>query len=361
MPKLLFFLGLLVMLTACRRDRTPPERQLAVGATGTTLYAAPGKDAAVVAQLPPGAVLADLGAVSSFVTPLLLADSLFQAPWLQVEQPAGPRGWVFAAAVAPVGGDYKAWLLQKRLDCFVGPALREKITAWRQGLEAASDEAALADAYARADTLRSVTLRQLHRRAEPNEAGFEPDVFWLTDAFPGFVVQRVPAAARTAAGDSTGRVPWLFFDYRSWLARARQTAGPQDDRFFEVFCRAFPGDSIESFFPVWTIQTGERLGSSQLGSGAHLAMFAQIDEALPQTPLFAARFLALKDRLIDDVASGQVTYWQPQDKIIAELDEIIARRFACLTDRDRLALEERRKSFEDAAANGIRVNLRSGE
>ncbi len=68
-----------------------------------------------------------------------------------------------------------------------------------------------------------------------------------------------------------------------------------------------------------------------------------------------------KDLILNDILDYHATYWQPAEKIRLELDQVLEVRFSCLTDRDRLALSERRKAFDNPAANGIRVNLRAGE
>lgn len=82
--------------------------------------------------------------------------------------------------------------------------------------------------------------------------------------------------------------------------------------------------------------------------------------ALLAGDLFRPELLDLKDRVLEDISDKNSTYWQPQDKILAQR-KILKSDFKCLDDRDRIALQARQKMFEAYADNAIVLNLRSGK
>lgn len=341
---------IIIGLGACQNEKKAPE-QLLVTVDNIAIRDAPGEKSRELRSLKAGEKLDDTGIVSDFVTPLELKDTLLQAPWIKVQTSDHLTGWVFAGAVRPLGAAPPDWFLQKQMRCFFGPGLTNRRNNWMaQGAHLESD-ADFANDYRNALALRDTLMQRLATRAEPNEAGFQPDFFWLKDAMPGFVFQMV----------AEGTQPYLFADYRNLQRKALNTKGEQDDRFVSICLLAFSVDSIESFFPSWTIQTSDYSGSSQLGNGQHRKMLSAIDAALQAGSMFKPELLTFKDLILNDILDKNSSYWQPVEKIKAELDQILAAFPACLSDRDRLALSERRKVFENPEENGIRVNLRAGE
>lgn len=342
----------LLFLSACGSDSRKSAADLLVTFDRSSLRDAPGEKTAELRLLRTGERLRPTGRVSDFVTPLRLGDTLLQAPWVQVQLANHQTGWVFAAALQPVEGDAAQWFLQQQMTCFFGPGLTGRRNRWVAQRQApAATEIDFARDYREAVALRDTLMRRLAARAEPNEAGFEPDFFWLAEALPGFVFQMV----------AEGTQPYAFADYRAWQQISLATSGLQDDRFVDACLLAFAADSIESFFPAWVMQTWDYGGSSQLGTGRHLTMLQTLDAALEAGRLFEAELLTLKDELLDDILDKNTTFWQPLEKAVAELEEILAADLRCLSERDKLALTERRKTFDDPAANGLRFNLRAGE
>ena len=104
----------------------------------------------------------------------------------------------------------------------------------------------------------------------------------------------------------------------------------------------------------------EQEAASQLGLKKHLAMLQSIQTASDAGPLYQSEILRFKEALLEDILDKKTVYWQPESFIINELEELLTQDFSCLNDRDRMALRARLTMFEQAAANGIKVNLRSG-
>ncbi|MFN8301138.1 MAG: hypothetical protein U0U46_01505 [Saprospiraceae bacterium] len=344
------FLILLLALCSCGNE-IPEGQQLTVCVGKIAVREQAGEKSRALRTVSAGENLVALGRVSNFISAIRLGDSLLQAPWIEVSGKGLPSGWVFAAAVRPRGADFDEWFLQQQMRCFWGADLAERRNKWlaaRSALKTADDAAAY---YRETVALRDACMARLSSRSEPNEADVDPDFFWLNKALPGCITQR---------GSGKNEV-FSFIDYHVWQQIAGSTAGNQDDIFINFCLTEFPLDSIESPYPSWTIQTAEKEGSSRLGSGKHLDMLQLIEDGLVISPLFTKEYLACKKLIMNDILNQGNTYWLPADKIRGEIDQIAARGFKCLDERDLLALQERRKQFDDPAANGIRVNLRAGE
>jgi hypothetical protein len=91
-----------------------------------------------------------------------------------------------------------------------------------------------------------------------------------------------------------------------------------------------------------------------------LKMLLQIDRAAQSGSLFAPELAAFKEQVLDDVLQN-LRYWQSKEAILSELGQIFKDRPNCLSARDYEALAIRQPMFEDPAAHGLRLNLRSGD
>ena len=340
--KILFFL---FFLTSCDPGKSP-EGPLKVQVLHTSLRAEPNEKSRELAVLRKDQTLTDLGEVGPSESQIMLGDALIQTPWIKVQTGKNQSGWVPGWALSP-SMDKETWLIHKRLDCYFGKGLRSRQNTIKQQFSSAETEQQLSLAWLEATQLRDTFLWQLSSRPE---LGFQPDFSWMNEILPGFIYQKM----------NEGNRPYLFADFKVWQQKALKTKGLQDDVYFQVWLNAFLIDSIESFFPVWKFQLSESESASQLGTGQHLKMLQKISQALPNTGLFAKPLLSLKEEVLEDVFDKNQRYWQPKDKILAELAEILANPPECLSAAERDALGIRKKMFEDPIANHIVVNMRSG-
>jgi len=346
-------LAFLLSIVACRDTQTNPDKPGLWVVYATALREAPGEKSAELIQLEPGDPLTDLGQVSSFISGIILNDTLRNEPWLQVQTKSGRQGWVFAGALRPAGQDLKSvqqWALNKRFTAWFGLTLAQRWASWTQAPPPQSDSTAAVffrQGLVLRDTLNLIISRRVTRDPEQPL----PDLFWLGEMSPLFIVQQI-------AGGATY---YLFTDYRVLTQMAAQTEGLQDDAFARVCTEVYPSDSIESVLPMWVFPVSAEAGCSNLGGGNHVKTLRSIDEALQAGDLFRPELLALKDRVLEDISDKNSTYWQPQDKILAEVGKVLKSDFKCLDDRDRISLEARQKMFEAYADNGIVLNLRSGK
>ncbi len=318
-----------------------------------SLRAAPDEESAEIESLKTGTYLVDLQELSNFISSVYLDDSLYKEPWIRVQTAGKKQGWVFAGALRLPNSNAQTqheWLLAKRFEACFGKQLTRDWHAWKLQTPVNND-AAFAKILLEGLRLRD-TLNQLiayHVTRDPNQS--PPDFFWLGPYSPFFIIQQI--------GDGTGY--YLFLDYRQIVRQAAQTTGRQDDLFAQAGVAAFPLDSIESPFPIWVFPLSTEESASNLGAGHHLHCLQAIDKAWQSGPDFHPELRRMTEALLADVLDVSRKYWQPREKILAELEKIRTTKLICLNDRDRLALEERFKMFEWPNANELHVNLRAGK
>ena len=318
------------------------------------LREAPDEKSPEIEQLKSGDYVTDLLEVSRFLSGIYLEDSLYTEPWLRVQTSDKKQGWVFAGAIRLPETDSEkqmAWILKKRFTACFGQQLARDWQAWtKQQININSDSTfalVLLEGLRLRDTLHQLIARQVGR--DPDQG--LPDFFWLGRLSPYFIVQQT--------GGGTGY--YLFLDYRQVLQTAAPTSGIQDDLFAQSGIAAFPKDSIESALPAWVFPLGLEESASNLGSGQHLSTLLALDQAWKSGMYFRPELRRMVEGLLADILNNNRSYWQPKEKILAELGKIERQKLDCLNSRDRLALDARQKMFEQAAVNELRLNLRSGK
>ncbi|MCK6693252.1 MAG: SH3 domain-containing protein [Thermoanaerobaculia bacterium] len=343
---------ILLMAIACQNRHSRSNAPELSVIYGTALRAEPGEKSKEILQLEPGDRVTDLKEVSTFVSDIIFNDTLRQEPWLLVQLPDGRQGWIFAGALRPAGQNaagIRRWLLQKRFAAFFGPDLAQRWQSWTALPEPRSDTSTAIyyrEGLALRDTLNLLISRLVTRQTDTPL----PDLFWLNEWSSLFMLQQV----------NEGTSVYLFTDFRVLNKIASTTAGKQDDAFAQVCLETFPADSIESALPVWVFPLSAESSYSNLGQGNHLKMLRAVDRALLAGDLFRPELLKWKNRVLEDITGKDRIYWQPEEKILAELKKIRESNFHCLDNTDRIALEARYKMFESPSANGIVVDVRSG-
>lgn len=334
---------LLCLFSNCKSK----ENQLVVKTDKISIREMAGISSKELLSVEKGAKLTDLGEVSHFENEIILEGARLRMPWLKVETSDKKIGWIFAGAVQPPG-DEKEWLLQKRLDCYFGKKFRDRLNAWRAGINNQKTEADFAAYFREAIALRNIIVEQLDRRADQDG---RPDFFWLNEIMPGFLFQRAYRFGK----------PQLLADYRFWQQKTAKTSGQADDTYMQVCIATFPKDSIESLFPVWRFQLAELDWASQLGNGASTGILEKITEALAQSQLFEPELTGMKEAILEDIMDNKTKFWQSQETILSELDGLISHPPGCITPNDVLSLRSRRSMLQESEKNWIKVNLRAGE
>lgn len=312
-----------------------------------------GEKGVIVAVLPKGAVLEDLGEVSDFTTRVTLRGIHYDEPWIKVKTAAGQVGWVYAGGLNFDPGQNSKTadvLLQKRAASIFGEAYVKRLRAHQRDFAGIRTEQDFARALQESAGLRDTLVRILEKRIQPGSAEELPDLFWAGALFTGYQPQVV----------AEGTAYYFFCDYRQWAAPARRTTGPQDDLFLDLQFTAFPEDSIEYFFPGWTIQTWDYGGSSLLGKGVHKAVLDKINAQSAPGGLFESLLLKMKEQVIGDITAAEASFWYSPEEALKELDGIIAAKYKVLTQQDVVALSTRRQQLEDPKKHGLVVNARKG-
>jgi hypothetical protein len=332
-----------------RSDSEFPHR-LVAAFEPLRLRETPGEKGRVTVELRPGTILYDQGEVSDFTTRIILRGRQFDEPWLKVVDEDGREGWIYGGSINLETGDspqLENFLRQKKLQSLFGKGMLQRLPAYREAFENISTADELSAVYEEGENLRDTLVELL---AEKTTGESPPDFFWIQQFFPGFAAQLV----------AEGTQYYFFADYRRFLDKARQTPGNVDDDFFEICIAAFPHDSLEFFFPGWTIQTTDYSGHSLLGRGLHHELLQRLDRFSAKSNLFAGRVKRFKTDLVNDITGQGVTFWESREKILAEVDSILAGGYRILSNDDIIALQTRRKHFENPEEYGIEMNHQAG-
>ena len=242
--------------------------------------------------------------------------------------------------------------MNKRLQTFFGTGLAGRLSRYRTNYDSLKTSKTFLKIFKEGLRLRDTLTKALENRISVGDNYNQlPDLFWIEKAFPGYVTQLV----------AEGTIYFLFIDFKQFQQKALTTSGEEDDDFIDLNLMVYSADSVEHFFPSWFIQTWDYGGCSLLGKGEHLKILKKIDQVLSKSDLFSKEIYGLKDRIIDDITNKNIDYWEDKDKILAEVDAILAENINALSNEDIIALKTRRKQFEYPAQNNIKVNVRSGE
>lgn len=337
----------LLLLFACSAPDNPDA--LTVSMPLATLHSQAGAQQPVLKKLEKGAILTDLGQVSTFESAVMLGDSLYQAPWIKVRYKE-QEGWIWGGALrAP--GNAAEWLLQKQTICYFGSASDTQRRRWLERYAQLPDEATFDLGWHEILSLRDNMMRQLDQRPQHGDIRQDDNYAWMQALLPGFVYQFPEGAA----------YPYLYADYQYWYKMAQASKGPQDDTLLQLYLRCFPQDGIESNFPCWVFQLSATNSASLLGSGKHLEILQAITAAEQSAPLFQSEYKALKNQVMDDILGKNRSYWLENEKITKELQAILRAQPACLDGYDLQGIEKRIPMFENPKAFGIKTNLRTGE
>ncbi|MBR9919436.1 MAG: SH3 domain-containing protein [Bacteroidetes bacterium] len=315
------------------------------------LRSVPGPQGDILDNLERGASLEYLGEMSSFNTEVTLRGITFKEPWIKVKTTSGTEGWVFAGALnfkLDNSSSLPEQLMDIRLKSLFGESLAASMKDYRKGYVSAKTDLELGTQYENVNSLKEQAANKMESFIRVGNSQEVPDLFWLEEAMPAIQPQLV---AEGTAYD-------LFHDYASWRSRASKTSGKEDDVFFDLCIALYSLDSIEYYWPVYFLQTWDYGGHSELGAGKHEMLLRKMDETIRSAPSFAPQIEEMKHALVEDILGPNVTYWNKQEAILQEMDSILLDPPAILTESDLIALKQRKKQFEDPAANALSLNNR---
>lgn len=358
LKNLFFFLSTVLSIYSCTSDKPSlpidkeiesTQKTLSLKLDKVKLRDAPNSAAKTISVMGIGNTLIDLEEVSKKLMIARIDSTIYCEPWLKVKTIEGLIGWIYAA-----GFDFSNktdLLIKKRAIALLGEDLYENCIAYRKKYETSQTDEGIAKTYHEALYLRDsiLTVLDLFLEELPPEVDL-PDLFWMEQIIPGFIPQLVAEGSRY----------YFFADYKQWLKQSKNSSGKADDDFIQICLMAFSSDSVEYFFPAWTLQTWDYGGHSLLGRGIHLDMLSSLDSCYQKDSLFHFDLLQFKQQILDDITIDHITYWESKEKILQEIDAIIKANIPFLSKEDKIALEVRRGQFEEAKKYNIQLNLFSG-
>lgn len=374
MNKLLYFFIPLLLLNSCSDETAivenkaqdevkifipaKPERtKLIANIDYLRLRSKPGTDSETVAMLQRGQVMHDLGEISDFTTQVELRGVKYNEPWLKVETTEGQIGWVYGGGVYfNLNDSSKAMdlLMKKRLVSFYGKDISDDVFSYRKAFTMARTDKDMVRVIEEGSSLAAEINEKnetILPMANPEDRNEMPDLRWLQQTLPGYHLG--------SAGEGT--IYWFHRNLKQFSEKASKTKGTADDDFINLNIQLNPRDSIEYFYPVYFMQTWDYGGHSLLGEGKHLDILKMANEVMAKhSGTFDVEVNAIKDNLIQDLTASPEGYWYEKSRILSEIDEIMKAELGILTEKDKIAITEQRKRFDDPAASGIRVGLRSG-
>lgn len=334
-------------------SNTDDSIQLVVNMDQIRIRNAPGLDSEKIGVMSLGSTMPYAGDMTDFSTRIKLGGVWYDEPWISILTPDKDTGWVYGGGVLFEGEDSEELseiLLQKRMKTFFGK-LANSITTYRDDYANASTSEDFAKVFHDGEEIRDRMIAALEEKIPVTEVENMPDIFWIENVFPGYVVELV----------AEGTQYYLFKDFRQLHTKAQQTKGEEDDIFTDLGLSIYERDSIEYFYPAWFLQTWDYGGHSLLGSGKHDDVLALADEVMNMSDYFKDDIAVFKKELLRDISSPQVTYWNASDKIVAEVDSILEADYEILSKEDIISLKARKKQFENFEENGIELNVRTGE
>ena len=361
----IFLLSFLVLFTNCKKNnkndsdrswKVLPQDTLTrmiVAVDHLNLKEGPGNDQLSVAELKKGTELETTGAISPQKTSILIRGIQREEPWIEVKTSNGVKGWIFGGGVKIEGAQntpVASVLRKERLSNFFDPEKTRQILQYRTDFFAIENHRDFENVFIRGTILRDSLVSTIREKIEIIDHENLPDLTWLEDAMPGFTLGMI------AEGTSV----YLFQDYGKMKFLAKETKSMEDDRFFELITLVNSGEDIERFYPVWFEQTWDYGGFSLLGSGKHLLVLESIDQLMTEQHFFSNPIFKLKMKLLNDILKSPTgEYAGSAEKIIDEIDAILAKDFKIISNLERNSLEKRKTHFLDPTRFGLKLNLKS--
>lgn len=355
----LFFI--ITIALGCKKNATPDILldtssqlvSLTVNMEQLRVRKAPGLDGAEIGKVTLGSELPYAGRMTDFTTRIKLDGIWYDEPWVSILTSEQDTGWIYGGGVVFEGENSEELseiLLQKRMKTFFGK-LSSDIALYRDDYANALTSEEFAKVFHDGEEIRERMVAALEEKIPITEVENLPDIFWVENVFPGYLVELV----------AEGSQYYLFKDFRQLHTKAQQTEGLEDDVFMDLALAIYERDSIEYFFPSWFMQTWDYGGHSLLGSGKHNDVLALADEVMEMSDYFKEDIDVFKKEVMRDISNPELTYWNGAERIVAELDDIIDMEYALLSKDDIISLKARRNQFKNYEANGIELNLRTGE
>jgi hypothetical protein len=305
-----------------------------------------------VARLKENTIVTFKGEQSMHATEIRLRGVKLNAPWLEVKTEEGIDGWIYGGGVKVAATENKAAIEKinhMQMQSFFDKKTIDQIKAYDKQWQLSKSSTAFADAYLLGEKTQEEINETLANKVQIDDPTNLIDMSWLENSFQGFQNSLV----------AEGTTFNIFKDFKIMYAKAKETEGTEDDDFLTFQFHANEVDSVEYFYKSWFMQTWDYGGHSLLGQGKHFNLLNEANDLLANSKLFEKPILEIKTEILNDIAAEYITYWEPEEKILAEMKKIVSANFVFLTTEDKILIKTRYEQFKKPAANKIEVNNRA--
>lgn len=269
-------------------------------------------------------------------------DSLLE-PFLEVILADSSKHWLYAnPAYFNISEEQQTWQWNNRLRAVLSPDQYRKYLQvtdyWQQGR---TNQQFL---------LIFQATRQLRSQIEDVLADYPMlSVSAYDDVLPG-----------CWSYEQSGHPAW-WLDYNQWLAYAQQSADLAAEQALLAFYaqEVYPPDGIEYKFPAWQFQVSSQRAHSLLGRGEHLRLLRQLDRLESQYPFVSTEWDRVRNFLLEDLTSTEITYWEDWHKIDEELQLILVEEWPVLSPRILADIQLHHERLAQQATNGSQFNYRN--
>ena len=364
--KLIYVLPIFLIFSACGNDQLNKaqspnsisvepvqEVELIVYINNLRMRNGPGVDHEVIASLPENTIVKYKGETSMHSTIVKMRGMQMNARWILVKIEDGKEGWLYGGGLKPKTTDkIEATKIidDIQLDGLFEKEIVAQIKEYGKQWNNIKTSSDFAETYLLGEEVQKKINETLGKKVEIEDPSLLMDMGWLERNMLGY--QNSLAAEATQF--------YLFQDYKLMYQKAKQSEGTEDDNFIEFQFQINAFDSIEHFYKSWFFQTWDYGGHSLLGQGKHLGFLSEMNAILLKSKLFKKPILEIKNMLLKDIIDEHISYWEPKDKILDELGNIINANFVLLSKTDLIGLKNRKKMFEQPIENKIEINKRAG-
>lgn len=368
--RFIYFIFFVCTFFACKNDKNPnPDNseikpaksipaeeykpiELEVYIDDFKMRSGPGVQHDEVARLKENTIVIYQGEESMNTTEIKLRGVKLNATWLKVKTKEGVDGWIYGGGIKPAKTADPAStkkINNLQMNSFFDKKITNLINTYDKQWKRSKSSSAFANAYLLGEKTQQEINEILADKVEIDDPQKLIDMSWLENSFQGFQNSLV----------AEGTTFNIFKDFKIMYTKAKETEGTEDDDFIRLQFHANELDSVEYFYKSWFMQTWDYGGHSLLGQGKHFNLLNEANELLSKSKLFEKPILDLKIEIIDDISAEHITFWEPKEKILAEMKKIVAADFHFLTNEDKIILKTRYEQFKKPEANKIEVNNRA--
>ena len=351
------YLCLLLLLSACTNDSSWADdpKKVAQESTDSTfliinqesilLKEAPSEDAKNIAILKEGTKVFPTGEVSSDKTLIYLDGIPYNEPWIFITTVSGKEGWVYGAILQEKQlGQFPDQLMHS----FLGSDIVTRLIEYHSSFHSEAYSNRVLSLFEEARALQVLLNKKLQ---EPEHLAISEHSDLLQSYLPALVLYKETTPDRYS----------LFLDFKEWAKKAEHSQTVCDDQLMELYFKLYPIDSIEYFYPSWSLEVNAGQAFSLLGEGVHLGILQELDKLHECQDVLQSEIDRIREGILNDILQPNVLYWENQQKALNELAEIISTKPLCLQDSEYQYIVQRLETLQADTLNSLELfNFRSG-